>query len=341
MTPKPLSQWADEQGVPRRTAYNWANQGKLPVPYRRTITGRVVVLDDEPAAADVHPFIEAYAEALGGPGRHAIDHRERYNDHSPVLEAWGADLYDSVATELRPVVLQLAVAAASRRLKRDVPARLSDWLNRVELAAWFTATGFDDAAAMVRQLAPITDADSFFDNWLSMPGNHELWEQIDQAVRARAKQLQGPLIDDTGAAASLGENGLIGLDLIPIAGRRASLRTVLSKLAKPDPDGDAPRDIVLPDRGELWDLRSTYGESMWALARPVTYRTARAVCELVGWDPDAPPPPEGHQLFEVGWNACTAASMEALRPQIHLAHLREIEAFRRIALGLPFIADHP
>ncbi len=53
MTPTPLSQWADEKnGIPRRTAYNWAKSGKLNVPLRRTLTGRLMVLDDsEPADA--------------------------------------------------------------------------------------------------------------------------------------------------------------------------------------------------------------------------------------------------------------------------------------------------
>ncbi len=40
-------------------------------------------------------------------------------NHSPVLEAWGVDLYDTVADDLRPVVLQLALAAACSRPKRD------------------------------------------------------------------------------------------------------------------------------------------------------------------------------------------------------------------------------
>lgn len=119
MSPTPLSQWADANGVPRRTAYNWAKSGKLNVPLHRTLTGRLMVLDDDdPGDLSVHPFAAAYAEALGlAPPDHTRD-----NDHSQVLEAWGISLYDAVADDLRPAVLQLALAAACRRRKTDVPS---------------------------------------------------------------------------------------------------------------------------------------------------------------------------------------------------------------------------
>src|SRR6266566_1396507 len=80
MSPTPLSEWADANGVPRRTAYNWAKSGKLNVPLRRTVTGRLLVLDDdEPAGLPEHPFAQAYAEALGLPrgGGHVAVRRGR------------------------------------------------------------------------------------------------------------------------------------------------------------------------------------------------------------------------------------------------------------------------
>src|SRR6476620_2854129 len=86
MSPIPLSQWADANGVPRRTAYNWAKSGKLNVPLHRTLTGRLMVLnDDTPDDPGMHPFVAAYAEELGLPA----GDRTRDMDHSPVLEAWG------------------------------------------------------------------------------------------------------------------------------------------------------------------------------------------------------------------------------------------------------------
>src|SRR5437660_11630796 len=125
MAPKLLSQWADENGIPRRTAYNWAKSGKLNVALHRTLTGRLVVLDDVASEdRDAHPFVAAYAEALGLP----ISTCERHVNHSQVLEAWGTSLYNAVTEDLRPAVLQLAVAAACGRTKADVATRFSDWI---------------------------------------------------------------------------------------------------------------------------------------------------------------------------------------------------------------------
>jgi len=76
------------------------------------------------------------------------------------------------------------------------------------------------------------------------------------------------------------------------------------------------------------------------LARPATRRTARAICDLVGWDPASPPPPEGHPLHEVGLPACINAAVSALVPHEQAAHVREIDAFRRIALGRPLEAPN-
>ena len=93
MAPKLLSQWADENGIPRRTAYNWAKSGKLNVALHRTLTGRLVVLDAVASEdRDAHPFVAAYAEALGLP----ISTRERHVNHSQVLEARPAATTDDV-----------------------------------------------------------------------------------------------------------------------------------------------------------------------------------------------------------------------------------------------------
>jgi hypothetical protein len=97
----------------------------------------------------------------------------------------------------------------------------------------------------------------------------------------------------------------------------------------------------LPDAGKMWDLRALHAEPMWAIARPMTRHTAQVICDLIGWDSDSPPPPAGHPLGEVGFSACTHAARVALAPQEHAAHLREIDAFRRIALGKPLIPPHP
>src|SRR5205809_1072419 len=162
MTPISLSQWADQNGSPRRTAYNWAKSGRLNVPIHRTLTGRLVVLDDDAEdGQEAHPFVAAYAEALGLP----VDTHTRDNRHSPVLDAWGVDLYEAVADDLRPLVLQLALAAACARTKRDVWWRLADWLGRVELADWYTSTGFPQVAALVHDRGQITDQESFLDWW--------------------------------------------------------------------------------------------------------------------------------------------------------------------------------
>lgn len=134
----------------------------------------------------------------------------------------------------------------------------------------------------------------------------------------------------------MAENGLIGLDHPRLAGHRENLRTAIDQIAKREPPG-----FPLPDRGELWDLRTLYADPMWDLARPATRHTARVICDLVGWDPDTPAPHPGHALIEVGFGACTYAAAVALAPMEHAAHLREIDAYRRIALGKPFVPQHP
>ncbi|WP_027344971.1 hypothetical protein [Hamadaea tsunoensis] len=341
MTPKPLSEWADQQGIPRRTAYNWANQGKLPVPFRRTLTGRIVVLDDDESTIDAHPFVAAYAEMLGGPGRHAIDNRADWLHHSPILEAWGVSLYDAVVADLRPLVLQLAIPAAVSRTKADVPARLSDWLNRIELTAWLHDTGFADVAALVAQLPEITGPDDFFDAWLTLPRQFDRHGQVMELTTATAKARGADWEAGAGAAAGLAEMGVGALESIPIAGRRESLRFALASLAHPDGDVNGRHALPLPDQSELWGLRGVYGDAAWPIGRPEAYRTAVTACHLAGWDPDAAPPPDSHRLYEIGYPATQRAARVAIAPYVHRALLREIDAFRRIALGLPFIPDHP
>jgi hypothetical protein len=329
MTPIPLSQWADRNGIPRRTAYNWAKSGKLNVPIHRTLTGRLVVLEDsDQDTEDAHPFTTEYAEALSLPvGLHADDFH-----HSPVLESWGIDLYDAVADDLRPLVLQLAVPAASSRVKRDAWWRLTDWLGRVELADWFTSTGFPQIAALFTDRAPITDKDSYLDWWPCGVGSHQFWRDFDDHVTTAVNAAGLGVPDDNGAAASLAENALA--DNAPIAGRRDSLRNRLDKLATAElHDTPAPK---VPGRSDLWSLRAMYAEPFWAIARPYARRTAEEVCALIGWDPLSPAPPPGHPLHEVGYPACLHASETVLVPYVHDAHIREIDAFRRIALGKPF-----
>jgi len=337
MSPIPLSQWADQNGIPRRTAYNWAKSGRLNVPLHRTLTGRLVVLDDTDAdSQDTHPFVAAYAEALGLPvGTHAQD-----NHHSPVLEAWGVDLYEAVDDDLRPLVLQLALTAACARVKRDVWWRLADWLGRVELADWYISTGFPQVAALIDGRGEITDQESFLDWWPTGVGSHPFWQEFDQAAVAAVKAAGLGTADDNGAVEWLAENALIGLDNLAIAPRRERLRATLTKLAgSTTPSGH--KLPTIPEKMELWDLRALFTEPMYALARPHTRRTAAEVCAVVGWDPESPAPPDGHPLREVGWGACTHTAAAALLPYLHDAHIREIEAFRRIALGKPFRSLQP
>jgi hypothetical protein len=329
MTPTPLSQWADQNGIPRRTAYNWAKSGRLNVPIHRTLTGRLVVLDDpSDMSRDAHPFVAAYAEALGPPaGAHV---RDMY--HSPVLEAWGIDLYDAVAEDLRPLVLQLALAAACSRSKVDVWWRLVDWLGRVELANWYAATGFPEIAARLHDRGEITDQDSFNASWPTGLQAHKFCGDFLSAADAAVKAAGLAALDIDTAVDELAEIGLIGLDNFGIAPRRDSLRMMLSRLAG-STTAIGHRIPELPDQGDLWDLRHLYLAPMYALARPYTRRAATEVCGIVGWDPESPAPPTGHPLHELGYPVCTHTAHTALQPQLHNAHIREIHAFRRIALG--------
>jgi hypothetical protein len=331
MNPIPLSQWADANGIPRRTAYNWAKSGKLNVPLHRTLTGRLMVLDDDDDtdAQRAHPFAAAYAEALELP----VADRTADMDHSTVLEAWGTSLYDAVAPDLRPAVLQLAVAAASRRPKRDVPARFADWIGRVELADWYEATGLPEAAAMVRSHGPITDEDSFWACWPTGVDSFEWRNELDELVSRCLSEAGGGAPSGHSAVEYLAENGTTGVQAVKIAGRREGLRITIGALSA----RQQPR-FPLPDKGDLWDLHVLYVDPMYALARPACRAAARVICEVAGWDPQSPAPPQGHPLHEIGFTACSHAARVALAPYEHAAHLREISALRRIALGQP-VAD--
>jgi hypothetical protein len=286
-----------------------------------------MVLEEEDSP-DVHPFVTVYAEAL----RVSVDLRSRHMDYSPVLEEWGMSLYDAVADDLRPVVLQLAGSAACGRPKRDVAAKFCDWVGRVELADWYDSLGLPNAAVMVREHGQITDEQSFLSYWPVGIGSFEWRQELDKLVEEQLRK-RGLLNDRQGGAAeALAENGLIGLDNLAIAGRRESLRNAAQKLGDHTSDHEP-----LPERGDLWDLKALYSDPMWAAARPATRETARTICDLVGWDPESPSPPTGHPLHEVGFRACCHAAYVALAPYEHSSQMREIDAFRRIALGKPFL----
>jgi hypothetical protein len=100
-----------------------------------------------------------------------------------------------------------------------------------------------------------------------------------------------------GAADVPAEDGLP--DNAAFAIRRDNFRLALDRHARTHRDD---RGVVVhgPDRHDLWDLRALYGDIMFALARPAARRTARILCELVGWDPDGPIPADGHPLRELG-----------------------------------------
>ncbi|GAB1645516.1 hypothetical protein [Krasilnikovia sp. MM14-A1259] len=333
MPPTPLSQWADRQGIPRRTAYNWAKSGKLRIPLHRTLTGRLMVLDDDEDApdAEAHPFVAAYAEALSLPvGTHTGDFH-----YSEVLEAWGVNLYEAVDSNIRPAVLHLAMAAACGRPKRDVLFRMADWLGRVELADWYESAGLPEPAGMLRERPEIKDADSFLDWWPTGVGSFKWRDELEEAVNRGIEAADAKRIHGGRAVESLAEESIGALEQIPLAIRRDKFRLTLDRFARLR-EGNKTVKILGPDRGDLWDIRALYADPMWALGRPAARRTARLMCQLLGWDADAPMPSTGHPLWEIGLPACQSAAVSALTPYVHDAHMREIDAFRRIAFGRPF-----
>jgi len=156
---------------------------------------------------------------------------------------------------------------------------------------------------------------------------------FDQVVVAEAADTgRGPV--HGGAVDYLTEDGLIGCDHSTLPGRRHSLLNAIGGLSEPARHERTPLHVPIGGL-DLRQLRALYAEPMFAVARPVTRRTAITVCATIGWDPDSPMAPEGHPLFEVGHYVGTHAAQVALLPYEHAAHLREIEAFRRVALGQP------
>ncbi|TCC34942.1 hypothetical protein E0H50_13710 [Kribbella sindirgiensis] len=308
--------------------------GKLPVPFHRTITGRVMVLtdDEQQDKGDrVHPFSQAYAEALNLPA-------EVYSGatyYSPLLDAWGRDLYDSVDVDLRPAALHLAIPAACNRPKRDVFFRLADWLGRVEPAAWYVDTGFLEAAKMFPGRPVIVDADSFLRGWPTGAHSFEWRDRLDKVVDEYADQSAARYDDAEPAVEMLAEYGLVALDTAGFVWRRESMRNALDPLSR-ERDGDRTLQVHGPDRGDLWDLKALLNEPMYTSVRPLARATARMLCAQSGIAPDDPAPADGHPVYELGYGACKAAVRAAIAPLVHAAHVREMEAFRLVALGKSF-----
>jgi putative resolvase len=42
-----LSEWADRQGVHYQTAWKWVSEDRMPVPFIRTASGTILVMDGE------------------------------------------------------------------------------------------------------------------------------------------------------------------------------------------------------------------------------------------------------------------------------------------------------
>lgn len=262
---------------------------------------------------DIHPFSQAYSEALTGA-----------SIHSPVLDAWGRDLFDAVDPGLRRAVLQLATAAACDRSKDDVFFRLADWLGRVEPVAWYAATGFLQAAWLLQDRPVIKDCASFRHGWPTGAHSSAWRSLVDQVVDEGAGQ-ESVVGNAEPAVDALVESGLFALDHATFAWRRESLRNVIDSLSGRQG----------PDRGDLLDLEELLNEPLQATVRSFARTSARTLCAQFGIAPDTPAP-DNHPVYEAGVGVCNAAVRAAITPLLHAAHLRELEAFRLIALGQPF-----
>ncbi len=304
------------------------------MPFRKTITGRIQVLvddEDDERGGQLHPFSQAYAEALNLPaGVYDGDHY-----YSEVLDVWGRDLYDAVDAELRPAVLHLAIPAACNRPKRDVLFRLGDWLGRVEPAAWYAETGFMKAAWEFRERPVINDADSFMHGWPTGAHSYQWRDHLDDVVREYADQAAARYDDAEPAVETLAEYGLIALDNVGFAWRRESLRRAFRSLGR-ERSSDRTEQILGPDAEDLWDLKALLNEPMYTRSRPAARDMARMICAQSGVAADEPAPADGHPVYEIGYPACKAAVRAAIAPYVNSGHVREMEAFRRIALGKPF-----
>ncbi|MFC9689065.1 hypothetical protein ACFTSF_11035 [Kribbella sp. NPDC056951] len=270
----------------------------------------------------LHPFSQAYTEALNV-GADAYTDAPYY---SPVLDAWGRDLYDGVDPRLRAAVLHLATAAASSRPKEDVFFRLADWLGRVEPVVWYSETGFLQAAWMLRDRPVIEDSGSFLRGWPTGAYSREWRDQLDHLVDEDAGR-DAAREDAEPAVEALVESGLFALDRAAFIWRRESMRNVIDSLSRVHGAG--------PDRGDMWDLEELLNEPLQAAVRSVARTTARTLCAQFGVALHSPAP-DAHPVYEVGVGVCNAAVMAAVMPLVHAAHLRELDAFRLIATGQPF-----
>ncbi|MFK4089505.1 hypothetical protein ACI2LF_35655 [Kribbella sp. NPDC020789] len=250
-----------------------------------------------------------------------------------MLDAWGRDLYDAVDPGLRGAALNLATAAASSRPKGDVFLRLADWLARVEPLVWYSDTGFLQAAWMLRDRPVIEDADSFRHGWPTGACSARWREQLDRVVDEAAGQ--DPARDEVEPAVeALVECGLFALDRAAFVWRRESMRNIIDNLCRVH----CPHQSLMtvgPDRGDMWDLEELLNEPMQATVRSFARRSARTLCAQFAIPPQTPVP-AGHPAYDVAVGVCTAAVTAAIMPLLHAAHLRELEAFRLIALGQPF-----
>lgn len=219
-----------------------------------------------------------------------------------------------------------------RPAEEDVFFRLADWLGRVEPVVWYSETGFLQAAWMLRDRPTIEDAASFLHGWPTGAYSSEWRDQLDHVVDEDAGQ--NPVRDDAEPAVeALVECGLFALDRAAFVWRRESMRNIIDNLSRVH-GVDPSVQTVGPDRGDMWDLEELLNEPLQATVRSFARTTARRLCAQFGIAPDTPAP-DGHPVYEVGVGVCNAAVMAAVMPLVHSAHLREMEAFRLIALGQP------
>ena len=234
----------------------------------------------------MHPFSQAYAEALNLPA-------EVYtgaNYYSPVLDAWGRDLYDTVDPDLRPAVLHLALPATCNRPKRDVFFRLADWLARVEPAAWYSDTGFLQAAWMMPDRPVITDADSYLHGWPTLAHSFEWRDQLDNVVDGYAEQNPARPDDEEPALGLIAEYGLIALDTAPFVWRRESMRRAVEPLAR-ERAGDRTVEVLGPNKEDLWDLKALLNEPMYPASAPPHGRLHACCVRRPGSHPTTRPRP--------------------------------------------------
>ncbi len=319
-----IPEWAEQNGVPVRTAYHRARHGTLGVPVL-SLGGRYRVLDD-PAGDGEQMVRTLWADITDVP----LDRLDRASHFSPQLAAWLGSLADRTAgTDLLPLVLRQVEACAAGRAKDAGEAawRYLDWLLRVDVPSWYALVPGPDYDWIVSELTAAPPLAS--------------WREFRSRFGEDSATDLGVFVGDVVERASRGH------------ARSAGFAHEITLEALPEPHGalmlpltvnDVRLHVVLGAATSIdsfdhivRNLAGCYVPPLRQLLYRPLLAAAHVVAETYGWPALAPmPPAAASDVITAAHTTLRLLAQQQVAPLIVSGYVRELEAIRRVALGQEF-----